>query len=375
MPLFETLPVDKERVRELVARHWGAELGDLLKASQNHTFAATRSSDGARIAVRVTPDAAGAHTTRIQDEVFFVDWLARGDGGCVPGVCAPVRTLDDALVVRDGDLTVVASSWAPGALVDFAAFTWMTDATLIRAWGAWMARQHAAARRFADRFPEAAARMQRWDDIHDKILRDAPLDPEDAATAAGGVGPGFLLTHGDLNISNFHVVRDAAGEPSLAVFDFDQVHLAWPEFDIAQSALAARMLEEAGAIVVRTRVPQADHRFFLDAFVAGYESVAGAGAVDRARLQRMSDLRKSFYGRFATRAFAEGDVPPGMAAFLAYVDGWANKGLGPVAGLDAGGEGGSGAEERDGGRRASVDREEQAGGGGGGGGGGDEKCD
>lgn len=54
MPLFETVPINSLDVGRIVKENWELELGECLKASQNHTFVATRNSS--RFAVRVTPD-------------------------------------------------------------------------------------------------------------------------------------------------------------------------------------------------------------------------------------------------------------------------------------------------------------------------------
>ncbi len=54
MPLFETTPIDQEQVRKLANEHWGVELGEVLKVSQNHTFLTHKGTD--KFVLRVTPD-------------------------------------------------------------------------------------------------------------------------------------------------------------------------------------------------------------------------------------------------------------------------------------------------------------------------------
>lgn len=326
MPLFETTAVDAAAVRQMVLAHWDLELGDLIKASQNHTFAA-KDSKGHKAAVRATPDPQGIHTQRIEDELLFVNFLKEKAG--LKGVCSPLPMSVGGYVAREGDLTIVVYSWAEGEAVDFAAYKWMTDFKLVQAWGAWMASQHAAAKLFAAAHPEVAARMPRWDQIHDGVMAGTEatlIAPEDVEVAAAGLSSKFGILHGDLNISNFFVVPGSdTAPPTLSVFDWDQAHQGWWEWDMAQSSLAVLMLAEAGSIIVGDPVAEANPQQFLDWFVTGYEAVAGAGSVDKGRLARMVRLRKAFYGRFATRAFREGDVLEQMEAFLRYVDKWANQ--------------------------------------------------
>lgn len=93
----------------------------------------------------------------------------------------------------------------------------------------------------------------------------------------------------------------------------------------SQAAVFAHMLAEAGAPVSGTPVPQADPAAFEAWLVEGYEAVAGAGAVDRARLDRMVAMRREFYDRFARRALDEGvpeDLAQHMVPFLEYTLRW-----------------------------------------------------
>lgn len=336
MPLFETLPVDRAAVEAAVASGWGLTLdAGVLKESQNHTFAASDAA-GAKFAVRVTPDPEGKQTARIADEVTFVTYLHSKAG--LEGVCFPVPAKDGQPFIRTGSFTICVYPWASGTAVDFVAFKWMTVEGIVTAWGAWMARMHAASRAFAADHPEVASRMRKWDEIHEGVMKGAELHPDDAAVAAAGsLCADWIVTHGDLNLSNFSLTEvpapaaSTAGDASaaspsssykLSVYDWDQTHLGWPEWDMAQSCLAVLMLSEAGMVPAGTPVPEADVARFVGWFTAGYESVAGAGAVNRPRFDRMLALRKAFYGRFARQAFAEGGLPPGMDVFLTYVDNW-----------------------------------------------------
>lgn len=193
MPLFDKFPVDRDEVAKAVEAHWGLTLGDVLKASQNHTFSAT-GPDRRRFAVRATPDPDGSKHPRIQRELAFVRYLSeRG----LAGVCGPVPTASSGeLSVRTpGNATVCVCPWAEGSPVDFAAYRWMTDAEVIRAWGAWLARLHAASRDFAREHPGDAAAVQGWQDIHEGIMRGASVHPDDAAAAENPEKFGVL--HGD----------------------------------------------------------------------------------------------------------------------------------------------------------------------------------
>ena len=319
-PLFQTLHVDRDHAARLVEDAWGIELGELLKAAQNHTYAAVDPATNSKYAVRITPDHACTEHGRIADEVDFVTYLAKSG---VQGVCSFVASKRDngAFAVRDGDCTVCVSEWAAGQPVDVFAYAWLSDDAFARAWGAWFARLHAVSRAYALQFPDVVKRMRRWDKVLDGILSGTPVHPDDAAAMTDPLKYGIL--HGDLNISNFHVHYPSASDaaPLLSVFDWDQVQVGWFEADLAQACVLLLMLSEAGSVIVGEKVPQADPDAFLAWMVDGYESVAGVGAIDRARLGRVLQVRKSLYSKFCRRAQEEG-VPEGMRAFIDYVVKW-----------------------------------------------------
>jgi Ser/Thr protein kinase RdoA (MazF antagonist) len=346
--LFETLPVEKDTVARIVREQWGLSLGDILKASQNHTFSATDEASGAKFAVRVTPDPDGIQHPRICDEMRFVEFLANSG---LDGVCGPVRPKSAAsgatdttatpashpAAVRDGPLTVVVFEWAKGKPVDFVAYKWMTDEAVVRAWGAWLARFHSASRAFVDAHPAVASRIRRWDEVHDCVMKGSALEASDAALDAAGLGANpttYGILHGDPNLSNFFLVEsedEVSGgsphTPSLSMFDWDQIQQGWFEFDIAQAALTCTMLHEGGSLPAGDPVPEADPSRFAAWILAGYTE-DGGGTADVARYWRMLALRKDFYGKFVARAKAEGDIPPTMAWFIAYVDMWLSKSKG-----------------------------------------------
>ena len=76
MPLFETIPVDIEHVRQLARDHWHVELGECVKVSQNHTFLAYKNTTERSI-LRVTPDPKRVRLDGIQLEVTLLDYLHR----------------------------------------------------------------------------------------------------------------------------------------------------------------------------------------------------------------------------------------------------------------------------------------------------------
>lgn len=318
--LFDTLPVERAAVQAAVAEHWGLTLEAApIKASQNTTFKATVDATGAPCVVRVTPDPSGEQDARIAQEVAFVTYLK--EEAKLDGVCAPIRAKGGQLSLRAGELVIVVLEWAAGAPLNFMEYRWATDASVIAAWGAWMARFHAASRAYAVAHPAEAASFRVWSELHDGLMKDTPLHPDDAALQAAGPSASYGILHSDLNLSNFFVIDGASPpspSPSLSVFDWDQVALGSWEMDIAQACNAVHMLAEAGSLPAGDPVPQAQPHAFVSTFVAGYESVAGAGAVDAARLQRAIQLRRQFYWAFAERALEEG-APPDMAWFLQYV--------------------------------------------------------
>ena len=324
--LFEqTIKVDKEVVALAVAEHWGLQLGDIIKASQNHTFAAEQPSTGARFAVRVTPDPTEKHLPRIRDELLFVSFLAKQG---LDHVCGPVAAQSSGagssssdsnsaeiadLYRTAGGLVISVYQWARGGPVSFAEYQWLTDGELIGAWGRFLASLHQLSRSFSQLHPDVACRMQRWDQVHQCVLAGAPLDPLDEEAAADPQRYGVL--HGDLNISNFFYDGERG---VLSVFDWDQAQQGWFLLDVAQASHTAVMLYEFGSIMEGADVPQADPSRFIDHIVQGYESVAGPGSVDRAALLRMIKLRKHFYEVFCRRAQKEG-APPDMAPFIDFI--------------------------------------------------------
>ena len=112
---------------------------------------------------------------------------------------------------------------------------------------------------------------------------------------------------------------------TLSVFDWDQTQQGWFLWDVAQSELAVYMLHEAGSLIDGSTVELANPAQFEEWMVEGYESIAGANTVNRARLARMVTLRKHFYEKFCRTAVEQGDIPKDMEYFINYVAKWFEK--------------------------------------------------
>lgn len=404
MPLFETVPADTEAVQAALRVRWPQlTLGTLLKQSQNHIYEAHSSSGGAKYAVRVVPDPDGTAYARVQAECCFVQYLSSspprdlsssptsatgglGDGDGqqqrprVPGVCPLLPSADGSLVVRcarspsssSSSFALCVVAWADGEAVDFLDYRWMTDPAIAQAWGAWLARLHAASRAYVRDQPTLASSLRSWDDLHDGLMRGYTLHPADEALmgekqAQGGGTGRYIPLHSDVNISNFHLVQGPGGgqatptPPSLQVFDWDQASWGWIELDLVGAALTPYMLAEAGSVPLGEPVPEAHPpsrllyrlRAAYDEEARRLEGGERAVLIDEDRLERMLRMRRDFYYRFASRALREGreakeeggqgraPIPPGMEVFLQYTLAWAEGGR-PGAG--AGTEGAQGGQ-------------------------------
>lgn len=324
MPLFEqTVPINRDDIAALVANTWKIKLGDIIKASQNHTFKAELLHDSEqKFVVRVTPDPDGQHEQRVRDETTFVSFLAQHRDR-LQHVCAPVayresETAAESFILKAPSLLIVVYEWALGAPLNFMEFSWMQRPEVAFTWGRWFAQFHQLSRLFAAEHPEVAGRIQRWSDIHHGVLRNAPLSPEDVKAMDDPTR--FGVIHGDLNISNFFYLPGTVD--TLSVFDWDQVQRGWFMYDVAQAAFTVHMLAENGSIVGHAPVPEADPTLFEERLLAGYASIVGEESVDREQYRRMMSLRMYFYETFCRQAKAEGSVPPDMAFFIDYIIHW-----------------------------------------------------
>lgn len=313
MALFEkTVTISAERVAEIVSTEWGVTLGPIIKASQNHTFSGTRSG-GEKCIVRVTPDPTGKHHERIVKEIFFVNYIiAKG----VYHVSPPIKHRGDDFVIRADDLVVVVFEFAKGEPIDFMSYRWM-DQDIVTAWGRWMGQLHVASRSFTVDHPEVASTIQRYDQIHQGILAEAPIHPDDQQHDPSTWG----VIHGDVNPSNFFFIPE---ENTLSVFDWDQTQQGWYLWDLAQSSFTVVMLAEAGSVVDGSPVPQANPAQFQAWLFEGYEEATGE-RVNVDQFHRMIALRKYFYETFCRKAKEQGDLPKDMEHFINYIVAWFDK--------------------------------------------------
>ena len=140
MPLFEqSIPINRDEISKIVAQHWDIELGGIIKASQNHTFLATKKSNQDKVIVRVTPDPHKKNFERIQREIAYVSYLANEEKSTLQYVCGPIKSLSGEFIVKDGDVVIVVTEYARGEAINFLAPRWMTDRELIFQWGRWHA--------------------------------------------------------------------------------------------------------------------------------------------------------------------------------------------------------------------------------------------
>jgi Ser/Thr protein kinase RdoA (MazF antagonist) len=319
MPLFDqTIEVSSNEVAQIVAANWNLQLGKIIKASQNHTFEAVEQSTGIKFVVRVTPDPEVKYQQRVEKELIFVNYCVASNK--IQHICAPIKNIHGNYLIRSGDLLIIVSEWAKGAPLDFMSYRWMTDRNIVIAWGKWLAELHQVSKQFSVDHPETATTVQRWDQVHSCILEGSEIHSDDIAVMKDPEHYGVL--HGDLNVSNLFFVDETQ---TLSVYDWDQTQQGWYLFDVAQSELAVYMLNEAGSLVDGSVVSEANPVQFEEWMVEGYESVAGVGSVDRARLTRMVNLRKHFYEKFCRTAVAQGDLPKDMEYFVKYVVGWFDK--------------------------------------------------
>src|SRR3989338_11140178 len=127
----KTIEVDTEVVAKTLLENWGLVLGNVIKASQNHTYAAEHPEAHEKYAVRVTPDPEQKHLQRITDELTFVVFLA-SEG--LNHVCDPVPSSSGDLRINTGLFIISVYRWARGDPIDFLGFKWLSDATLISSW-------------------------------------------------------------------------------------------------------------------------------------------------------------------------------------------------------------------------------------------------
>lgn len=314
MPLFETHPVDENEVRAIVKEHWSLDLGKCLKASQNHTFLATR-DDGSKFVVRVTPDPRATRLKAVELEVALLDFLHSNK---LP-VCRSIPTINppnQKWIHSKSALIIVTFEYASGEPVNFVEWKWLTDRDHVVGLGRWFAQLHALTKRFALEHPQLCAHARKWTELHEGILAEAPIDAADLATISDPSK--FGLIHGDVNVSNYF--WDASiGLPQM--FDWDQLQVCWFLYDLSAPIWTVITVRCGGNPVDKSPVPQADEHQLTDWLLEGYKQ-GGGGDVERAALQRMIALRRQLYLRFCRKAVTELPTEHPMAQFCTFMNTW-----------------------------------------------------
>lgn len=315
MPLFETIPVDIEQIRQLGRDHWGVEVGECIKASQNHTFLAHKGTTE-RFVLRVTPDPDNKRFDCTELEIALLDYLHENK---LP-VCQTVKSsVTSSAVVRDGCLILCLSTFAIGQPVVYTDWIWMTNREIVVGLGHWFARLHKLTQRFVQEQPELAARARLWNTLHEGVLAGVEIDERDLKTVSDPAY--FGIIHGDVNPSNYF------WDPAIkmpCMFDWDQLQRSWLLYDLSAPIWGVISLERNGSPIDQSAVPQANSELYTTWLLEGYESEAGV-VVDRAALQRMVMVRRELYKRFCRLALLE--LPPEhpMAKFCKVITGFFDK--------------------------------------------------
>jgi hypothetical protein len=349
----ENPKLQQTTVEAAISRHWpGFSVVKLLKESQNYTYEGRVGKQGeekkerdeeshhSKCAIRAvpipktkTPEEVESTLNRLNSELQLLHYLQHfskvlpssypvpptvdgfkvkasegakeADGAAVP----PLFAYDPDL-----EIATVVLTWAEGKPVDLSNQDWLCDLKLIRSQGAWLGQLHKISQSLPPHIQ--ALRYQHYTELHDHVMKGCPIDPADEALMRDPKA--FGLTHGDFNVSNFFINGVSSTDPNvydLVGFDWDQAQMAWYMYDVAQASNAVIMLQEANPDQPHKQdIPEA-----IDAIVDGYESVMGKGTVDRDHLDRMIELRRQFYIRFANRELIECKLPPGMHAFCQFV--------------------------------------------------------
>jgi Ser/Thr protein kinase RdoA (MazF antagonist) len=310
MPLFETIPVDIEQVRQLAQENWGVEVGECLKVSQNHTFLANKGTTE-RFVLRVTPDPNNKRFDSTVLEVALLDYLYENK---LP-VCRAIQSsVTSSAIVRSSSLILCLFTFATGEPIVFTDWTWMTNREVVVGLGRWFALLHKLTRRFVQEQPELAAHARHWTTLHEGVLAGVQVDERDNITASDPAH--FGVIHGDVNPSNYYW-DFAVGMPCM--FDWDQLQRSWFLYDLSASIWTVVMLERAGSPIDLQTVPQANSELYTTWLLEGYESDEGSVATDRAALQRMLMIRRELYKRFCRQALPELPAEHPMAKFCKLV--------------------------------------------------------
>lgn len=326
MPLFETTPIDVDTVTAAAKAHWNVTLGKVIKASQNHTFLGTVDSDASQpaiqVIVRVTPNAAGKRTSAIELELRVLQYLAENKLSVCPAY--PVLGGTD-LQVQVGDLSISVFHYAQGEPVVFQEWKWMTEQDRVVGLGKFIGQLHFLLDQFTSKYPELASQARLWSELHDGVLKDAPIHADDKKTASAASSTTsprpFGLIHGDINPSNYFYIPETHFP---AMFDWDQLQCAWRLYDLSSCIWTVVTLESAGSPIDLKPVPVANVKQYTEWLLSGYESVTGH-PVDRSALDRMISLRRELYRTFCSRALSELEPGTFMYNFCEFMNNWLSK--------------------------------------------------
>lgn len=310
MPLFETIPIDIDQVRQLARDHWGVDVGECLKTSQNHTFLANKGTTE-RFVLRVTPDPENKRFDSTELEVALLAYLHENK---LP-VCRAIQSsVTSTAVVRSSSLVICLFTFATGEPVVFTDWTWMTNRDIVVGLGRWLARLHKLTRHFVQEQPTLAARARHWTTLHDGVLAGVQVDERDNRTVSDPAY--FGIIHGDVNPSNYYW-DPTVGMPCM--FDWDQLQRSWFLYDLSAPIWGIVMLERAGSPIDQSSVPQANSELYMTWLLEGYESDGDGVVVDRAALQRMVMIRRELYRRFCRLALLELPAEHPMARFCKFI--------------------------------------------------------
>lgn len=320
MPLFETIPINKEEVAQVVQEHWGVKLGYCIKESQNHTFLAT-SGEGEsqkQLIVRVTPDPDNKRNDSTRLELSLLDFLDKNNLPVCPAIPSQ-KTKDLFIRTESSNLIIVVFKFASGEPVVYTDWKWMTEEAHVVGLGRWIAKLHALNRRFAEENPSLVSHARYWTELHDGVLKEVNVDQKDIESSKDPTK--FNIIHGDINPSNYYWLSD---QQLPCMFDWDQLQKCWLLYDLSSPIFSVVMLQEAGSPVDFKPVPQADVKQYTEWLITGYESESGS-KVDREELDRMNAIRRKLYKLFCSKALAELDPNSFMGKFCKFINDWLSK--------------------------------------------------
>lgn len=320
MPLFEKTPVNNDEVKELVKKHWNVDLGEKIKDSQNQTFegSITTGEETTKVVIRVTPNIGGKRTGTIDLELSVLKFLASRS----LEVCEAYPALETgALQVPLGELSVSVFRYARGEPVLFMQFKWMLEKEMAIGLGKWQGRLHLLLDEYEDLHPEMLIHARKWDELHDGVLKDIPIDERDRKTEKepSNTKPRtFGLIHGDINTSNYFWLPEQNGPH---MFDWDQMQRSWRLHELSSSIWGVCTLQGAGSPITHEPCPEANEEQYTNWMVQGYEE-ATQTKVDREALARCVQIRRYLYKIFCTRALDELEPSNPMHGFCQFYANW-----------------------------------------------------